>query len=68
MMIEIPVLLLLSVALLIAATVICYWAGFFDNDTFDIGSLFAFVVYLLVWVIPSLIAWGVWATWFATHA
>jgi type III secretory pathway component EscS len=67
-MIEIPILLLFSLALLIVATVICYLLGLFDGDTYSIGSALAFVVYLLLWVIPSLIAWVVKLTWFATHA
>jgi hypothetical protein len=62
------VLLLLSVAPLIAATVICYWTGLFDGDSLGVGSLFAFVVYLLVWVIPSLVSWLVYITWFVARA
>ncbi|MGE0745279.1 MAG: hypothetical protein AB7K86_08530 [Rhodospirillales bacterium] len=53
----------LSAALFIGVTVLCRRAGFFEADNYGIGALFALGAYSVLWAIPTLIAWAVWATW-----
>lgn len=58
-------LIVASAMLFIAVTVFCGYAGLFDGgDTYGIGALFTLAIYAILWAIPSLVAWGVWAMWF----
>ena len=67
---SLPFLLLagFSLLLFIGVMIFCYQAGMFDaggGSGFVAGldSLFATIVYLICWAVPSLLAWAVWATW-----
>jgi len=59
-------LLAFSLVLFLLVTWLIGAQGLFFDDTFGIGALFAIAFYAILWVIPSLIAWGIWATWFKT--
>lgn len=53
-----------SAALFVIATIICAREKLFSaNDSYEIGALFGLCVYALVWLVPSLLSWAVWATW-----
>lgn len=59
------VLIGVSVILFGLATWACASQGLFEgSDTFGVGAMFTLVIYAVLWAIPSLIAWAVYATWF----
>jgi len=62
---SLPILILLgiSVVLFIATTLLCFQQGLFDNDSYGIGAMFALLIYAILWAIPSVLAWAIWATW-----
>jgi hypothetical protein len=56
----------ICVGLFLAATACCAKADLFGSkagmaSAFD--GAFILLIYALVWAVPSLIAWAVWATW-----
>jgi hypothetical protein len=54
-----------SVLCLVLVTAFCVVAGLFNGpDPYRIGWVFGLIVYVCGWVVPSLVAWAVWATWF----
>ena len=58
----------MSLLLFIGVTIFCHQAGMFDAGggggfVAGLDSLFATIVYLICWAVPSLLAWAVWATW-----
>lgn len=64
----IPFLLLscFSMLLFICVTIFCYWQGMFDGGGGYAGGLdglFIVIAYAVLWVVPTLLAWAVWATW-----
>lgn len=49
----------------IVLTVVLFREGVFDgSDLFGLNVLFATLTYAVLWLIPSLLAWAIWATWF----
>ena len=59
----------LSALLFIAVTVFAWHAGLFDDAGGYAGGLEAFfitILYAVLWAIPSLAGWAIYATWFAT--
>lgn len=56
----------LSVALFVAVSVFCRWHRMFDewSDPMNFMALFVLLAYAVLWAVPSLVAWAVWATWF----
>lgn len=69
MTITLPLMLLagFSALLFLVVTVLCHRRGFFDSCS-GVGAgfagLFLVVTYAILWAVPSLLAWAVWATWF----
>ena len=56
-----------SAFLFIAVTIICWRNGMFDGGGGYAGgldALFTIIAYAILWAIPSLAAWAVYATWF----
>jgi hypothetical protein len=62
----------LAAVLLLAFSALCFigttvfirrMGGHGGSDTYGIGALFDMLIYLALWVVPSLLAWAVWATW-----
>lgn len=58
------VVLTIWVALFFLTTLTVYQAGFFDGDRHGVGKMFAFIFYLVLWLLPSLVATLVWSLWF----
>lgn len=53
-----------SVLMFALVTLFCYKTGSFDgSDTLGIGAVFTWLFYLAFWIVPSLVAWAAWATW-----
>lgn len=62
-------LVVVSLLFLLFVTAFCWRAGLFDGpDPYGIGWLFGFMFYVCGWVVPSLVAWAAWATWFRSAA
>jgi hypothetical protein len=54
-----------SILCLLLVTGFCFIAGLFDGpDPYGIAWMFGLIFYACGWVVPSLVAWAVWATWF----
>lgn len=70
--ISLPVLILLglSLALFVGATILAHSQGMFDAGgggyLGGIDAMFTMILYTLLWALPSLLAWAVWATWWRT--
>lgn len=65
--IPLPILLLISGALVLflIALWLCWSQGMFDEgDSYGIGCVFSIAVMALVFAIPSLTGWAIYATWF----
>lgn len=55
------IVLLISAALFLAVTSFCRRQGLFDASSMGVGQLFSVVLYLMVWVLPSVLMFaGVW--------
>ena len=66
---SLPFLLLagFSLGLFIGVTILCHTQGLFEGGGVylaGIDSLFTLILYAVLWAVPSLGAWAVWATWF----
>jgi len=67
--ISLPVLILIGVclALFIGVTLLAHSQGLFDKGgggyLGGIDSLFTMILYTLLWAVPSLLIWAIWATW-----
>lgn len=61
----IPVLILLGISfvLFLGATLVCRWQRFFEQDDLGLGAAFAMLVYAILWALPSVLLWAIWATW-----
>ena len=59
-------LLAMSLLLFVLVTWFCVSQGLFDDGGgyIDLSGFFVFVIYVIGWAMPSLVAWAVWATWF----
>lgn len=57
-----------SAVLFIIATVICWRQGLFDGGGGYAGGLdavFIIFMYVIFWILPSILTWAIYATWFA---
>ena len=58
-------IILTSAALFIGVTALTIWQGMWDGgDPYGVGAMFICFIYMVLWALPSLIIWAVWATWF----
>lgn len=60
------ILIVLSLALFIGVTFLCFCQGMFDDGGGyggGLGGMFIFIFYAVFWAIPSLAGWAIWATW-----
>lgn len=58
------IIIAVSVVLFILVTFLCGLSGLFDgHDSMGIGALMIVIFYSALWLVPSLLAWAVWATW-----
>lgn len=54
----------LSGLLFIAVAVLCHQQGLFDgHDTHGIGAMFTLLLFGILWAVPSLAGWAIYATW-----
>lgn len=64
---SIPVIVMLSISAALFICVVLMNRDSSSGGNFpDIGRFFALVTYLIFWLLPSLLMWSVWATWFRT--
>ena len=64
--ITLPFILLLafSFVMFILATLLNWQQGLFEPASdYGVGGFFALTIYAILWVIPSLAAWAIYATW-----
>lgn len=64
--ITLPLILLLafSFVMFILATLLNWQQGLFEPASdYGFGGLFAAMIYAILWAIPSLLAWAIYATW-----
>ena len=66
---SLPVLILIGIsfAMFIGVTILAHSQGMFDGGgggyLGGIDALFTIILYAVFWVVPSLLAWAIWATW-----
>jgi ABC-type dipeptide/oligopeptide/nickel transport system permease subunit len=64
------VIVSLSALLFFAVTVFAWHSGLFDGGSSGyaggMDGLFLIILYAVLWAIPSLAGWAIYATWFAT--
>lgn len=73
MTVTIPLALLvigsLSALLFVAVTVFAWYSGLFDGGSSGYAAglegFFIIILYAVLWAIPSLAGWAIYATWFA---
>lgn len=55
----------LSVALFAGVTVLAWTQGLFEDAPYGVGGMFALMLYAILWALPSLAGWAIYATWFS---
>jgi hypothetical protein len=55
------IVIAISVILFIGVTVFCWLGGLFEHDVWGMAFFFRVQLYVIFWILPSLIALTVWA-------
>lgn len=59
------IMLCVSIILFLAVSIFAYTQGMFDGGgDYNLAPIFIATFYAIGWVIPSLLMWAIYATWF----